>query len=209
MATDDSALSREEIDYLRNLFREARPAPGQHSGGRRMRLDASGTDAELLAQLLDSHRLSLTAERDGLLIRFELTLHQPQSGEPLEVSFGQPAITEQQHERERAVRVHPNDSEVTVQDADGHPLPVRVRDLSATGMALAARDETAAPGARIRLRLRLEGSGETLVEGRVVRVEEATGSDECTLGVAFEHTDQATRSLLEQFVSRKHTDTPR
>ena len=208
MATDDSALSREEIDYLQNLFREARPAPGEQGGGRRMRLDASGTDAELLAQLLDSHRLSLTAERDGLLIRFELTQHQPQSGQPLEVSFGQPTITEQQQARERAVRVHPTDSEVTVQDADGHPLPVRVRDLSTTGMALSARDETA-PGTRIRLRLRLEGSGETLVEGRVVRVEEANGSDECTLGVAFEHTDQATRSLLEQFVSRKHTDTPR
>lgn len=202
MAADETALSREEIDFLRDLFREIAPELAQEDG-RRMRLDATGTDAELLAQLLDSHRLSLTAERDGLLIRFELSLHQPQAGHPLEISFSRPTITER-HDRERAARVRPSAEEVAVHDADGQPLPVRVRDISSTGMALASREGSARPGSRVSLRLRLEGGGETDIQGRVVRVQEEADSDECTLGVAFEHADARTRSLLERFVFRKH-----
>lgn len=202
MAADDAALSREELDFLHELFREAAPEISQ-DGERRMRLDAGGTDAGLLAQLLDSRRLSLTAERDGLLIQFELTLHQPQSGHPLEIRFSQATIIER-HERDRAARIRPAQEEVAVQDADGHPLPVRVRDISSTGMALTARDGPTKTGSRLSLRLRLEGGGETDIQGRVVRVQEQADSDERTLGIAFEHSDPRTRSVLERFVFRKH-----
>ncbi len=208
MVADDTALSGEELAFLQDLFRESAPDLAR-TGERSLRVDASGTDAELLAQLLESRSMRLTAERDGLLIRFELSLRPSRGGQPLELVFSRPTITECRAPaadpvRERAARVRPPVDDVTVEDSSGRPLPARVRDISATGMALTERGDSPVPGARISLHLRLDGGGETDVGGRVVRVHQDAGSDECTIGIAFEHTDAQTRSVLERFVFRKH-----
>lgn len=204
MIRDESGLTPEEIAYLQSLFAEDSGTGTGMALPRRLLLDPSGTDAELLAQLAESQNLTLTAEKDGYQFLFRLAVQRPPNGQPVEVRFGVPRIIEK-NGRERAARVRPRPDEIRVMDSRGALRRAQVRDISCSGVSLTDRgNEAAATDGRVRLRLRLESGTHAHVMGRVVRVEHEPTTGERTLGIEFQHSDSATQEILERFVFTHH-----
>ncbi|MGD8709644.1 MAG: hypothetical protein PVF40_04590, partial [Ectothiorhodospiraceae bacterium] len=136
MASDvENHLSAEELSYLRELFSESRPGPDRPVGERGLLLDPSSADAEVLMQLIGADRLQMTAEQGGYLFRFDLQLERPPSGFPVALRFSYPTIVERSG-TERAARVRSSLEGVDVSDPQGRLHHPRVRDISASGMAL-------------------------------------------------------------------------
>lgn len=194
-----SHLTPEELAYLQQLFglQAGSPAP---DGERMLLLDPAGSDAEVLARLLGAQRLSLSAEQDGFLFRFDLSVEQPPGGTPLRLRVGYPRIVER-HARERALRVAPARGEVELAEASGRLSDASVRNISASGLALETESGgPLKPDEHVCMTLRLATGDQARIEGRVVRVQRQRGSPRQTLGIEFEHTDPDTRAILDRFV---------
>ena len=194
-----SHLTPEELAYLRQLFSvpgSSEPPPAE----RMLLLDPAGSDAEVLARLVGAQRLTLSAEQDGFLFRFDLSVEQPPAGAPLRLRVGYPRIVER-HARERALRVQPALGEVELAEASGRLTDASVRNISASGLAVDAESSgPLKPDEHVCMTLRLATGDQAQIEGRVVRVQRQRGSRRQTLGIEFEHTDPDTRAILDRFV---------
>lgn len=200
----DGILSRAELDFIDQLYADARPEPDEEVGGwLRMSEDAAG----LLGAFADSPRIELQAGWRGHRLRFPLKPRTRTDNGELTLEIGVPEILEGE-ERARAWRAPLDAEEMQLQDKSGQLEQPRILNLSYTGMAIEQRADVSLDISQpLRdLRLVLPGQGEYLrLLGYVVR--HAQVDDErVQLGIRFEPLPEDTKDVLGRYILRRHKE---
>jgi len=205
-AGHDDILSREELDFIRQLYAESQPEPEpeeEMGGWLRMSEDTAG----LLDAFTDSPRIELQAGWKGHRLRFLLKPRTRTDNGELTLEIGVPEILEGE-EKSRAWRAPLGDGEMQLQDKSGQLEQLRIVNLSYTGMAIEQRADASLDISQpLRdLRLVLPGQGEYLrLLGYVVR-HAHVGDERVQLGIRFEPLPEDTKDVLGRYILRRHKE---
>lgn len=198
----DDILSREELDFISQLYADVRSESDAEMGGwLRMSEDAAG----LLGAFADSPRIELQAGWKGHRLRFPLKPRTLTDNGELTLEIGVPEILEGD-EKARAWRAPLDAEEMQLHDKSGQLEQPRILNLSYTGMAIEHRADAALDISQpLRdLRLVLPGQGEYLsLLGYVVR--HAQVDDErVQLGIRFEPLAEDAKDVLGRYILSRH-----
>ncbi len=191
---DNGILSEDELSCIQSLFQGAGTA--ERDQELRSALSQSSALSPALQQLFSQAKLSLSAELGHYQLLFPATLDTCELGQ-IKPTLGVPEIREQGG-TSRSWRLK-EVSGIQVCDITGRLLPLRLTDISCSGMAFhLPQDEVAAFGQMEQLQLRLPDSDESLLMNiRVVRRQD----DQIAVNIGAE-ADVLTR--LNQYLYQRH-----
>ena len=194
--SEHSALSSEELDYIRHLFDAQRigntlPFPT-------FKVDGGPLANALLCRLGLSGQLALEARLEHYRMSFPLVLVEDEL-HGLQLEMGAPSIFE-----EGAV-LRPwrliLAEQLPLQDANGQPAPLRALEL-APGSLLVQMDDQLPPPEQFDLWLALPGADSMPIQGRLIRRTDGNQAAYRLLLQHREHDERIRQFLFEQYRER-------
>lgn len=202
MAELSRQLSDAERAFLQDLFRETVSVEETADAECLLEIDPSTPQSRLLLTLLSRMNGVLLAEDSRYQLRFKVDVVAAPFGGPARLRLATPEVFDRDGVS-RAVRVTADD-EIGVRDPSGKLQPVRVENISDTGVALTVR-EPAKPGTRVpQLEIALPGRPPMQISGRVVRVKKGDSADH-QLVIAFDHIEPKAREAVRRYVFDRYS----
>lgn len=187
-----SVLSPEERSFLARLLTSDTPAlPSERS----FMIDGGETGNSLLSSLATHSKMSLESRFPDFWMSFPLTLAEDEF-HALQLTLGAPRIYEY-GPNQRPWRLH-LDTPLVLQDADGRPTELRVRELSPNGLLLDLSASDAAP-TQFSLWLPLPDQDPVEIRGTLVR---AKGMRLAAYRIRLVHPEQG--EDIRRFIFRQH-----
>ena len=200
----NSRLSQEELDFIKQVLKETQPDLATTSG--RAELDAPAQDPRMLELLQLADELRLHAEVGDYILIFSPTIQHYPDANTRQFQLGYPTIVEKTgHSRSRRITL--SSKEIKLVDKSGRLKNLAIENISATGIAVLTdiAESELEPG-KTALTLNIKFPDEDWYECECCVVWLEKQDDKTRLALRFNKLDQQMYEQLNSYVYHNSPD---